>query len=90
MELMESCGKVRGQTGRPRKHKVSPKKNTIQNKTKQNNNRKTESTNLNPCGLSETEAPIKGHTWLALGPLHIGSRSASSCRSVNNWSGSSP
>lgn len=50
----------------------------------------TESTNMDPWGLSETEPLTKEYTWA--GQLHICSRCAvqSLCGSPNNWNGDYP
>jgi hypothetical protein len=50
--------------------------------------RPTESTNLDPWGLSETEPPTKEHTLVGLRPQNICSRHAAQfpCGSPNNWS----
>jgi hypothetical protein len=54
--------------------------------------RLTESTNLDPWGLSEVEPPTKEHTRAGSRPLHIYSRCAtqSPCGSPNNWSRGCP
>ena len=51
--------------------------------------RATESTNLDPCKLPETEPPSKENTWAgpsAPAPIHSRCTAWSSCESANNWS----
>jgi hypothetical protein len=82
MELEKSCSRAGKRIEGPSGDKNSTR-------------RPTESTNLDPWELPETESATKGHTWARPrppSPLHICSRCAawSSYRAPNNWTGGYP
>jgi hypothetical protein len=61
MELGESYGRIERKIEGPEEDKHST-------------GRPTESPNLNPQGLPETESPTREEAWVDLGPVHICSR----------------